>query len=108
VLWACENFVDLTRVQKAYRVSSGYVFKTLYTRLEERLRMRQYPWPSTIGVDEHSFRRNRRLRKTEFASVIVDYPNKRMFEVVEGKTQDQLYSSLHHIEGRENVKKCNY
>jgi transposase len=36
--------------------------------------------------------------------VIIDYPNKRMFEVVEGKTQDQMYSALHHIEGRENVK----
>ncbi len=104
VLWACENFVDLTRVQKAYRVSPGYVFKTLYTRLEEKLRMRQYPWPSTIGIDEHSFRKNRKFRKTEFASVIIDYPNKRMFEVVEGKTEDQMFSSLHHIEGRENVK----
>src|SRR4051794_25539963 len=27
-----------------------------------------------------------------------------MFEVVQGKTQDELYSGLHHIEGRENVK----
>lgn len=104
VVWACENFVDLEKVQKAYRVSAGYVFKTLYTRLEEKLKMRQYPWPSTIGVDEHSFRKNRRLRKTEFASVFIDYPNKRMFEVVEGKTQDELYSGLHHIPGRENVK----
>lgn len=104
VLWACENFVDLEKVQKAYRVSAGYVFKTLYSRLEEKLRMRQYPWPSTIGIDEHSFRKDRKLHKTEFASVIIDYPNKRMFEVVEGKTQDELYSSLHHIEGRENVR----
>lgn len=102
VLWACENFVDLTRVQRAYRVSAGYVFKTLYTRLDQKLRMRQYPWPTTIGVDEHSFRRLR--GRTEFASVIIDYPNKRMFEVVDGKTQDQLYSGLHHIPGRENVK----
>ena len=104
VLWACENFVDLERVQRAYRISAGYVFKTLYARLEEKLRMRQYPWPSTIGIDEHSFRKNRKLRKTEFASVIIDYPNRRMFEVVEGKTQDELYASLHHIQGRENVK----
>lgn len=104
VLWACENFVDLERVQRAYRVSAGYVFKTLYTRLEEKLRMRQYPWPSTIGIDEHSFRKNRKLRKTEFASVLIDYPNKRMFEVVEGKTQGELYCALQHIPGRENVK----
>lgn len=104
VLWACENFVDLERVQKTYRISAGYVFKTLYTRLDEKLRMRQYPWPSTIGIDEHSFRKNRRLRKTDFASVIIDYPNKRMFEVVEGKTQNELLCALEHIPGRENVK----
>lgn len=104
VLWACENFVDLERVQRAYRVSAGYVFKTLYSRLEEKLKQRQYPWPSTIGIDEHSFRKNRKQRKTEFASVIIDYPNKRMFEVVEGKTHDELHASLNHIPGPENVK----
>jgi transposase len=102
VLWACENFVDLERVQKAYRVSAGYVFKTLYTRLEEKLRMRQYPWPNTIGIDEHSFRRLK--GRTEFASVIVDYSNKRVFELAQGKATGDLLGQLGHIEGRENVK----
>jgi transposase len=102
VLWACENFVDLERVQRCFRVSSGYVFKTLYTRLEEKLRMRQYPWPSTIGIDEHSFRRMR--GRTEFASIFVDYPNRRVFELAQGKTTDELRAQLGHIDGRENVK----
>lgn len=104
VLWACENFVDLERVQRAYRISAGYVFKTLYSRLEAELKTRQYPWPSTIGIDEHSFKKGQNLRRTQFASVFIDYPNNRMFEVVEGKTHDELYSGLHHIPGRENVK----
>ena len=104
VLWACENFVDLTRVQKAYRVSAGYVFKTLYTRLEEKLRMRQYPWPSTIGIDEHSFRRDKKLGRTEFATIIVDYPNRRVFELAQGKATAEIQPQLAHIEGRENVK----
>ena len=102
VLWACENFVDLTRVQKAYRVSAGYVFKTLYTRLEEKLKMRQYPWPSTIGIDEHSFRKN--YGRTEFASIIVDYPNKRVFELAHGKSTADRRGQLSEIPGRENVK----
>lgn len=102
LLWACENFVDLTRVQRAYRVSAGYVFKTLYGRLEEKLKMRQYPWPSTIGIDEHSFRRHR--GRTEFASIIVDYPNKRVFEVVQGKQTAELCGQLAHIAGTDNVK----
>jgi transposase len=102
VLWACENFVDLSRVQRAYRVSAGYVFQTLYSKLEEKLKARQYPWPSTIGIDEHSFRRLK--GRTEFASVVVDYPNKRIYELAQGKTTAELTGQLAHIEGRENVK----
>ncbi|MEW6058313.1 MAG: ISL3 family transposase [Bdellovibrionota bacterium] len=104
ILWACENFVDLERVQRTYRVSAGYVFKTLYDQLEIELKRKiNYPWPSTIGIDEHSFRRNKKFGFTEYASVIVDYKNKRPFELVEGKTGADLESSLAHIEGRENV-----
>lgn len=102
VLWACENFVDLTRVQRTFRVSAGYVFKTLYDRLELNLRARQYPWPSTIGVDEHSFRRVK--GRTEFASVFVDYPNNRVYELAQGKSSAELSQQLSHIPGRENVK----
>jgi transposase len=102
ILWACETFVDLTRVQRAYRVSAGYVFKTLYQRLDEKLRMRSYPWPSTIGIDEHSFRRLK--GRTEFASILVDYPNKRIYECAQGKTTAELSAQLGHIPGRENVK----
>jgi transposase len=102
VLWACENFVDLERVQRAYRVSAGYVFKTLYDRLEEKRKMLLYPWPHTIGIDEHSFRRLR--GRTEFASIIVDYANRRVFELAQGKTNSELTAQLGHIEGKENVK----
>ncbi len=97
VLWACENFVNLKLVQKTYRASAGYVFKTLYNRLDEKLRMRQYPWPSTIGIDEHSFRRMR--GRTEFATLLVDYPNKRVYELAQGKATADLTGQLSHIEG---------
>ena len=104
VTWACENFIDLERVRKTFHVSSGFVFKLYYEQLELKRRMRLYPWPSTIGIDEHSFRRNKRLGITEFATVIVDYPNKRVMELVEGKTGAALSDQLSHIKGRENVK----
>jgi transposase len=104
VLWASETFVDLEKVQRHYRVSAGYVFKTLYDQLELKRRTRIYPWPSTIGVDEHSFKRNKKLGCTEFASIIVDYTNKRVMEVAEGKTTAALSLQLGSIEGRSNVK----
>ena len=104
ILWACKNFVDLERVQRTYRVSAGYVFKTLYAQLEVELKRKiNYPWPSTIGIDEHSFRRNKKYGYTEFATIIVDYKNKRPFELVKGKTGVDLNSALIHIEGRHNV-----
>jgi transposase len=103
--WACENFVDLKRVRRAYQCSAHFLYKIYYERLEaKRLEMLNYPWPKTIGIDEHAFRRNPIKGHTEFASMIVDYDNKRVREVVEGKTGAALSHALHHIEGRSNVR----
>jgi len=103
--WACESFSDLKRVKRTYRCSSRLLYHVYYNRLErERLEKLSYPWPNTIGIDEHSFRRNKRLGRTEFASIVVDYSNRRVFELVEGKTEEKLVESLSHIEGRENVR----
>jgi transposase len=104
VLWACENFTDLKRVRRTARCSAGFLYSALYEQLDLRLRKRQYPWPHTIGIDEHSFRRNKKFGHTEFATLIADYKNKRVKELVQGKTSAELQSALAHIEGRENVR----
>ena len=91
--WACENFVDLKRVQRAFGCSAGLVYKVFYEQLERKLRERSNnPWPSTIGIDEHCFRRG--FRRREFATILVDYPNKKIFEVGMGKTADGLSANL--------------
>lgn len=103
VRWACDNFLDLKRVQKAYGCSAGLVYKIYYEQLAMKLRERRNnPWPTTIGVDEHSFRRG--FRSTHFASILVDYNNKKIFEVVEGKSADGLMNDLKHVPERERVK----
>jgi transposase len=102
IKWACDNFSDLKKVTKAYKCSSGLVYKIFYEQLDLYARARQYPWPSTIGIDEHTFRRGK--YGTEFASVLVDYNNNRIFELAEGKTAVGLQMQLSHIPGRENVK----
>ena len=84
VLWACENFSDLARVRKAYRCSSGFIYKTLYEQVELNLRAKlNYEWPSTIGIDEHFF--TRRRGRAEFVTVFTDFKNKRLREVAFGK-----------------------
>lgn len=101
--WACENFIDLKRVQRAFGCSAGLVYKVYYEQLERKLRERKNnPWPTTIGIDEHSFRRGFYAR--EFATIFVDYPNKKIFEVGLGKTAIGLTSDFNHVPGRENVR----
>ena len=103
VLWACENFSDLKRVRKAYRCSNNFLYKILNEQLELKVRMNQYPWPKTIGIDEHSFHK-RKTGKLPFVSMVVDYNNKKLFEVVPGKTGAELQYALAHISGRKNVQ----
>lgn len=101
--WACENFLDLKRVQRAYGCSAGLVYKIYYEQLELKLRERKNnPWPKTIGIDEHSFKRG--FRSREFATVLVDYTNKKIFDVAQGKTAEGLTSTFAHVPGREYVK----
>jgi transposase len=106
LLWACENFTDLKRVRKAYRCSSWFIHQTLHEHLDLNLRRHiNYPWPKTIGIDEHFVSRSKGYR--EFATIIVDYNNKRVREMVLGKTKAELTAALKYIPGRENVKNVN-
>lgn len=103
VSWACETFSDLKKVRRAYKCSAGFLYEHYYKTLERKVGEKvNYPWPTTIGIDEHSFRKNR--GKTEFASMIVDYNHGRVRELVYGKTSAELMHDLAHIPGRENVK----
>ena len=103
--WACQNFRDLKKVRKAYRCSTDTVYKAHYEQLRINLKRNiNYEWPSTIGIDEHAFRRSSRGHSTTFATMIVDFKNKRPMELVDGKTGWQLKDALEYIPGRENVK----
>lgn len=103
VLWACENFSDLKRVTKAYRCSSALLYKILYEQLELRLRSRlSYPWPKTIGIDEIYFRRGK--HGPQFVTVIVDYNNRRVLEVIHSRLKKEIIDVLQRRPGRENVK----
>jgi len=104
VLDACENYQSLKAVQKKFRCSSSLIYGALYEQLELRRRTRQYPWPEVLGIDEISFRRSKKYRGTDFASVIVDIKNKRVMELVDGKRGEDLFNALNDIPGRENVK----
>lgn len=104
VLWACENFSNLSQVRRAYRCSASFLYQTHYEKLEAKLKEKvNYPWPKTVGIDEHAFKRGR-FGQTEFVTMIVDYSNRRVRELVEGKTGAALSEQLKSIPSRENVE----
>ena len=104
LLWACEHFSDLKSVRATYRCSSGLVHRVLYEQLELKRRTRLYPWPEKVGIDEHLFKHDFRLEQRRFVTMVVDHKNKRLMELVEGKSRAELTAALQHIPGRENVR----
>ncbi len=105
IRYACDKYSDLKSVKKEFRCSYGFLYKTYYRHLELRAKINTHDrWPKSIGIDEHSFRRNKQYGFTEFASLIVNHSNKRVIDLVEGKTGAALEEGLKHINGRENVR----
>lgn len=105
IRWCASKFMNLKEVRRHCRCSSWLVQKAYYQQIELELRKYKYPWPKTIGIDEHAFLKNSKKRKVDFVTVFVDYPNRRLKEVVAGKSiGDLLNSRIQDIEGRENVK----
>jgi transposase len=104
LLWACEHFSDLKSVRRTYACSSGLLHRVLYEQLELKRRTRLYPWPAKIGIDEHLFKHDFKLAQRRFVTMIVDHKNKRLMELVEGKTGAELRAALEYIPGRENVR----
>ena len=106
--YACENFSDLKKVRKHTACSS----KTIYTRHYKHLELKQREregnlWPKVLGIDEHSFIRNKQVGCREFVSILVDYDHHRPKELVPGRSIAQLKASLEHIKGRERVEYIN-
>jgi transposase len=104
LLWACEHFSDLKSVRRTYRCSSGLLHRVLYEQLELKRRTRLYPWPEKVGIDEHLFKHDFRLEQRRFVTMVVDHKNKRLMELVEGKSGAELSAALQYIPGREHVR----
>ena len=104
----CSKYMSLKEVRYKVKCSNSTIYKAFYSQLDLENRKQQYCWPKTLGIDEHSFNRNvgkRDRNRREFVSVFIDYNNKRMREVVLGKSiWDLKNSRIADIEGRENVK----
>lgn len=100
---ACHKYSSLKDVRKDFRCSNSFIYKAFYSQLKiETKRKINYPWPKTIGIDEHFFTRKNGHR--EFMTIFVDYKNKRPRELVLGRSSGVLQAGISSIEGRENVQ----
>lgn len=100
---ACGDFKSLSLVCQRMKVSSGFVFQVFYEQAAIKLReRRQMPWPSVLGIDEHFFRREKRVSK--FVTLFTDLSRRTLFEVCEGKSKDELIEQIAHIPGRDKVR----
>ncbi len=105
LLYVCDKFANMKAVKKHTKLATGTIYKKHYEQLELEWRKRKNnPWPKTIGIDEHSFQRNKEYGHMEFATIVVDYTNKRVKELIPGRVNAQLQQALAYIPGRENVK----
>lgn len=101
--WACERFSDLKSVKQHLGCSYSFLYKAYYERCAERVKQRAYPWPSAIGIDEHRFRRNPKHGGTDFTTIVVDHKKKKIYGVVNGRSNGELKQALSIHPGAENV-----
>jgi transposase len=105
LMWAASTYSDLSRVKSTVKCSNWLIYKAFYEQVELELRKIAKIWPTTIGIDEHSFVKNVRGNKRDFVTVFVDYNHRRIMEVAEGKAIGDLHHPrILNIKGKENVK----
>ena len=105
ILYDCQRFSNLKDVAESNKCSQSLVGKIFYERLERELReTNNTPWSNAVGIDEHAFKRARKKSKKSFVTAFVDMKHKRLRELAPSRLQKDLYKTIEHIPGRENVK----
>lgn len=105
LLHKCQHFANLKDVKNYFQVGNKTIYERNYRQLDLEWRKRKNnPWPKSIGIDEHSFIRNKEYGRREFVTVVVDHNNKRVKELAPCRNSAQLQQCLSYIPGRENVR----
>lgn len=105
LLYTCTKFANLKDAKKHLRIGNKTLYQRNYKQLELEWRKRMNnPWPKSIGIDEHSFIRNKQYGRREFVTLVVDHNNKRVKEILPCRDTHSLKHQLAYIPGRERVK----
>tara|TARA_Y100000031_G_scaffold62281_1_gene70114 strand:- start:42 stop:1223 length:1182 start_codon:yes stop_codon:yes gene_type:complete len=105
LLYTCTKFANMKDAKKHLRIGNKTLYERNYKQLDLEWRKRMNdPWPKSIGIDEHSFIRNKKYGRREFVTLVVDHNNKRAKELVAGRDTLSLKQCLAYIPGRERVR----
>ena len=104
VMEACKKYTDLSQVKREFGVSYEFIYSAYYERLRLDVAEKQNALGlQHLGMDEHSYGKNKQTRQTQFVTTIVNHNKGKMFQAVMGKSQAELEIQLAHIPGKENV-----
>jgi len=103
IMWCADNFANLHDVEKQLEISSWLVHTAYYEQLELQVKKLQNPWGTTVGIDEHAFRRNKKRGYRDFATIFVEYSHKRVREIVLGRSPGELFPNARIIADRFHV-----
>lgn len=105
ILYTCHKFANMKDARKHLKLGNKTIYKRHYKELELKWNEKKNnPWPRSIGIDEHSFIRNKQYSRREFVTLVTDHNNQRVKEILPTRTIGELKSCLSYIPGRENVK----
>lgn len=101
---AAEKYASLEDVRKDFACSDWMIYSTFYDQLRRLRKQWTYPLPKAIGIDEHSFHREKTTGEIAWNTIIVDHIGKRVYDVVQGRKESEILPQLKQLLGRENVQ----
>jgi transposase len=101
---AAEKYAALEDVRKDFGCSDWMVYSTFYEQLKRLKKQWTYPLPRAIGIDEHSFRRDKRTHEMAWNTIVVDHVGERVYDLIEGRRTEEILPTLKAMPGREGVE----
>ena len=100
VFEAHDGGVTQRKIAQTHRTSAATVERWYQSYCRQRVsEMSNQPCPRVLGIDEHFF-----TRKRGYATTLVDLKNRKVFDVVLGRSEASLRRYLQGLPGRENVQ----
>src|SRR5690606_13331212 len=100
VFEAHDGGVSQRKMTRTHRIGSATVERWYQSFIKQRVsELSGRHCPQVLGIDEHVF-----SRKRGYATTLVDLKNRKVFDVVLGRSEASLRSYLKRLPGKENVR----